>query len=414
MAFPEVGSRSTGATTAVDTTSHTITLPSGIQVGDLLLVVFSVDGNPTVTVNTGSSGSNWKKIGQASNSTVVTGAVFWKHAEGSDALVLTSSASEQSSHVCLRVVNAGPPTATSANGSSTNSDPASENALVADDYLWVATRSGDSTVVATAAPTNYSQLQTQAAAGTGGASTNTAERTVNGSSENPGTFTSNTEQWVTWTVSVPPRVMAVQTVVDAFGDGTIDTGLWSSFGASVSETGGVLRPSVTGINYAGVTSVGATNFSEKMVGCQVVDAGDQAGIPSLEVNPGELDVGDDANQVFWLISQNTAGIYKKVANVQSTLASPTYNSSAMRYFAIGCFSGNIVWLWSADGTYFRRAWTLANPFGTTSFETSLYAGIWDVGSDTVDFDNYSTWTLSVQAPFRAPSRRGVLGALLQT
>ncbi|PZM90183.1 MAG: hypothetical protein DIU79_14460, partial [Actinobacteria bacterium] len=84
---------SSGATSTSDTTSHPITLPSGIQAGDLLIVVFSVDGNPTVTAP-----ADWYKLGQASNGTAVTGAVFWKFAEGGDTLTLTTSSAEQSSH----------------------------------------------------------------------------------------------------------------------------------------------------------------------------------------------------------------------------------------------------------------------------------------------------------------------------
>jgi hypothetical protein len=208
---PVVAARNTGRTTTTNTTSHAITLPTGITAGDLLVVVFSVDGNPTVTVDTGASGNNWNKLGQASNSTTVTGAIFWKVAEGSDALTLTTSASEQSSHVSLRITghaSGTPISGTSANGSSTNSDPPNHTPPNGSNaYLWIATRSGDSTTVATAGPTTpgtFGQLQTIAAAGTNGASTNTAEYTATASSVNPGTFTSATEQWVSYTLAIEP------------------------------------------------------------------------------------------------------------------------------------------------------------------------------------------------------------------
>jgi len=208
--FPVVAARAQARTTAVDTTTHAITLPSGIAAGNLLVVVFSVDGSPTVTVNTGVSGNNWNKLGQASNTTVVTGAVFWKIAEGSDALTLTTSAAEQSSHITFRLTNAADLTGTSANGSSTNSNPPSHTpAAGSDDYYWIATRSGDSTVVATAAPANFSNLQTLAGVGTSSASTNTAERLFTGTSLDPGTFTSATEQWVSWTLAVAPPQPAI-------------------------------------------------------------------------------------------------------------------------------------------------------------------------------------------------------------
>lgn len=196
MTFPVVTWRATGRTTASNTTSHAITLPTGIVAGELLLVVFSTDGNPTVTAP-----ADWQKLGQASNGTTVTGAVFYKTAAGSDTLTITTSASEQSSHVSFRFAPGNYVLGANANGSSTNSNPPTL-ALTATDVLWIATRSGDSTVVATVAPTNYANLQTIAAAGTGGASTNTAERSLNAASEDPGTFTSATEQWVSWTIAV--------------------------------------------------------------------------------------------------------------------------------------------------------------------------------------------------------------------
>lgn len=199
-ATPVVESRSSGASAAANTTSHAITMPSGITAGDLLLIVFSNDGAGDAQINTG----GWLRLGRAVNSTVVTGAVFYKFAEGSDTATVTTSASEQSSHVVLRISGAGVPTATSANGNSTNSNPPNIDMGTSRNHLWVATRSGDSTVVASVAPTSYTNLQTQAAAGTGGASSNTAEYSTTSATEDPGTFTSATEQWVSFTVGIPP------------------------------------------------------------------------------------------------------------------------------------------------------------------------------------------------------------------
>jgi hypothetical protein len=206
---PLVESRSSGATTATDTTSHAITMPSGITAGDLLLIVFSSDG---AVRDCSISSGGWVKLDEAQNGTTVTGAVFYKIAEGADTATVTTSTAEQSSHVVFRISGAGIPISASANGSSTNSNPPNLNTGISKNYLWIASRSGDSTVVATAAPTNYSNLQTQAAAGTSGASTNTAERSLAASSEDPGTFTSATEQWVSFTIAIPSSSIGVRTM----------------------------------------------------------------------------------------------------------------------------------------------------------------------------------------------------------
>lgn len=199
-ATPVVESRSVGRTTATNTTTHTITMPSGIQTGDLLLIVFSTDGAPGVVMLS----NDWVKLDTASYGTTVTGAIFYKFATGSDSATVFTTAGEQSSHAVLRISGAGIPYAASSNGSSTNSNPPSLAMGAARNHLWVATRSGDSTVVASAAPSGYSNLQSQAAAGTGGASTNTAEYSDSDATEDPGTFTSTTEQWVSYTIGIPP------------------------------------------------------------------------------------------------------------------------------------------------------------------------------------------------------------------
>lgn len=200
--FPKVESRSTGRTTTVDTTSHVITMPSGITAGNLLVIIFSVDGIPTASIASG----GWSKLGQTSDGTnVVTQAIFYKVAAGGDTATVTTTAAEQSSHVVLNISGAGSTiTGTAASGSSTNSNPPSHDAGSAKNYLWLATRAGDSTVVATAPPTNFANLETLAAAGTGGASSNSSERLANASTLDPGTFTSATEQWVCYTIAVPP------------------------------------------------------------------------------------------------------------------------------------------------------------------------------------------------------------------
>lgn len=199
-----VRGRTTGVSAASDTTSHTITLPANIVVGETLLVVFSVDGDPTVTVDTGFSGINWVVLGQSSNSTVVTQAIVYKAvAEGGDVLRLTTSTSQQSSHISRRMANAGAIDATFANGSSTNSNPPSHTPAVGNArYLWVVTRTGDSTVQATAAPSGFRLFQTRAASGANGAVCALAERHEHLSVKDPGTFTSASEQWVSATIAV--------------------------------------------------------------------------------------------------------------------------------------------------------------------------------------------------------------------
>lgn len=205
--YPDVAATIAGAD-SVNGTSHVIsTFPSGTTAGDLLVVVYSVDGSPTCsTTSTG-----WDKIGQASNGANVTGAVFWKIATGSDSLTITTSASERGTWVIYRITGHDPSApiagSASANGSSTNSNPPNvAPAAGSGAYLWIVTRSGDANLVqATAAPTNYGALINSDESASGGAATATAWRKATASSEDPGTFTSGSEQWVSWTIAIAPE-----------------------------------------------------------------------------------------------------------------------------------------------------------------------------------------------------------------
>lgn len=179
----------------------------------MLLCVFSCDCNTgdSEYVDATAPG-DWTRggLGQNGNFNCI-GAWFWKIAEGSDALTITTSGSvgsgaQQSTHICYRITGGYSVTgsvATSTGGSNSN-PPSHTPPDGTQDYLWIVTRSGDNTVVATVAPTNFTNLLTEAANNTTGASTNTAERQFNGSVLDPGNFTSGSEQWVSWTLAVSP------------------------------------------------------------------------------------------------------------------------------------------------------------------------------------------------------------------
>lgn len=217
MAFPTTVRRATAVSATSNSTTWTPSFTWGtntaIADGESVLWVFVVacDGASTLS-ETG--GNGWTLQDNTSQGSVCHG-VFRKvtttafAASAAPGFVLGSSASEQFSGVLLAFKAGSGATinffgSTAATSSSTNSDPPNwtNNETFAVDATVVATRAGDSTVVATVAPTNYANLQTIAGGGTNGASTNTAERQINvagSGSEDPGTFTSAAEQWVAYT-----------------------------------------------------------------------------------------------------------------------------------------------------------------------------------------------------------------------
>lgn len=219
MAFPTVVARQTGSTTT-NAGTHSVTFPAGVTAGELLLAFVASDGGPIID----SSSGLWNKIaGQHRNSTNVAGAVLAKIADGSDTLTVRTrvgdaSSSEMISWVTMRISgHGGMPAGIGANGSSTNSDPpAITPPWGTQDYLFIAARMGDAQVPATAAPTNYSTLTGVTHSSVNGACVHTAERSLNASTENPGTFTSATEQWAALTIAVPPSTITAPQLVASY------------------------------------------------------------------------------------------------------------------------------------------------------------------------------------------------------
>lgn len=247
--YPIIRGISGSRTNNVNGTSHAITLPPDIQAGDLLIVIFSVDANETVSINTGVSGNNWTVLATQSNSTTVTGSIIYKVAEGGDALTLTTT-TEQSSHLVYRIANySGVPTATASTGTTNIDPPLHTPAGGTDNYLWIATRSGDSTTAATAAPSGYSFWRQADAPGTGGAATDAAVLFANGSSENPGTWTNGAVAGVSFTISIAgaaAEMTAPQDLITTSTNAGVNLN-WtapSSPGASSLETYGVWRSTV--------------------------------------------------------------------------------------------------------------------------------------------------------------------------
>ena len=349
MTAPAVAARSQARTTAVDVTSHAITLPTGIVAGNLLVVVFSSDGAPTVTAP-----AAWTKVGQLSDATnAVTGAVFWKVATGSDTLTLTTSVAEQSSHIAFRITGGASVWGISSSGSSTNSAP-TELALYGQvDHLWICTRSGDSTVVPSAAPAGMTPLTNQAAVGTLSASTSTAEATsLDSTTYTPGTFTSVTEQWVSWTLQIHPANVKSSAITESFT--TFDSNVWVPFDANSAWAGGQLVQTVP----AGAAGNAALLYSTRLdltgssAFIEVVDPGPQTATTTAHIRPLYFFTADLAAGLSFYIYRGDAYVYHDALGV---VAGPfAYNHTTMRWLKFRVTGANYYFETAPDGS----TWTV--------------------------------------------------------
>jgi len=297
-----VSAREAFVSATSDSTSWSITTAASFSAGDLCLVFVSSDGNNTISE---SGGPLWTRdTGGIANATNrVTGALFSRVASGSGTLTLslTATGSEQYSAVMLKITGTSPFLATasgstfaSSQGDSTNSDPANFNPGTSAARIWICSRHGDGLTVATAAPTNYGNLQSRTAGGASGASTNTAERSLTASSDDPGVFTSSTEQWVCLTVAVEENSSQALTP-------SLFTNSQTFHAATVAPGAITLAPSLfTGANsfYAPAVSYSGPTASKSpsTVTSEQVGLGDT--VPWT--NPGDAASSDDSYAVATL------------------------------------------------------------------------------------------------------------------
>lgn len=206
MTFPTIIARTSSETTT-NGGVHSVGLGAP-SAGELIVVISSFDGVPSfIAVDRAASGDRWhaSPLVYDSGGVSMASVVHWKVAQGSDVLTLLSEASEQCSHMAIRISgHANAVALASSNGQSTNADP--PNVAItgaAQDVLWIAASCQDSQVVASTGPAGYANLTTKAATNTTGASLSIADKAANATSDNPGAFTTAIEQWVAWAIAIP-------------------------------------------------------------------------------------------------------------------------------------------------------------------------------------------------------------------
>ena len=212
MAFPTPSAPvATGFASSV--TSMAVSMPTTVSSGDRLLAFVEVRNAGTwSTIPTG-----WSQLKlQAGGGSVGDLTIFEKIATGSEGgatATWVASAATTAEWQVMRITGAHASTASEVAGTSgdaTNANPPSLTPTGgAQNYLWIAVAAnaatGDTTGF-TAAPTNYTGLQSNGAS-SGGSTTNVASATrqLNATSEDPGTFTPTSNRfWAAATVAVYP------------------------------------------------------------------------------------------------------------------------------------------------------------------------------------------------------------------
>jgi hypothetical protein len=198
----------TSTNTTASGTSHAVTMPSGINAGDVLLY-FGCFAQPQPSLTYSGSWTNQQLTNHVLSLTnEICLAVATLVAAGGDTLTITSGATSKGAHAVYRVTGCDMSSwvqsndgCTPSEGSSANPDPPT----VADTTnftrnLWVAYMGISGTRTTTSYPANYTTAQLTQGSGSGSASTNctiaVAARILTTTSDNPGAFTmSASTEW---------------------------------------------------------------------------------------------------------------------------------------------------------------------------------------------------------------------------
>ncbi len=195
-----------------DTTSHYVNMPSTVNAGDLLIVLFSNDRTGSVTIPGG-----WTELSSDTSGPHIRVSVYYRIAagtEGGTTVNFITSAAEEAAAQVYKITNwhgtTPPEISIAATGSDASPDPSSLNPTTWDvaDTLWIAVAGqdrGDQTGTM-AYPAGYIDgTSTLSSGGTGSCRIHSAHRVLATASEDPGAFTiPASEQWVAFTIAIRP------------------------------------------------------------------------------------------------------------------------------------------------------------------------------------------------------------------
>lgn len=218
--------------------AQSITAAAGIAAGDLLLAFAAHDNSGTAL--TASAG--WTTIRETANAAVVRLGVFARIADlsGSDALTITGSANDYcASMLCIKGHGVSASTiATDIRSAITDSasgsaNPPSLDAGASGDWLWLAAAAVDLTSgeTITAMPSGYTQAHAAlaSASSTSSCALGVAFKVATAQTENPGTFTHNTQEWATCTLAIPKTTVPAAPVLTGATPGNTEVALaWTA------------------------------------------------------------------------------------------------------------------------------------------------------------------------------------------
>jgi len=232
MAFPAVQTTSQTSTSA--TTSHVYPFPSGSVSGDLLIIVCEISGGIDYTSTPGFTAAATTRVESGGTRRL---SMFYRRCDGTESGTVTfgTDANRSTNINFYRIsghhASTNPEgTSTIGTGSGAINPPSHTPSYGAEDTLWIACGSGGA---ASAAPTSYGSLLVSAAG-----FINSAQRNLNATSDDPGTFSVGSGTWAAATIAIRPSA------------GITGTGSETAPVAQIAAEGGVYRQSLSWVTIA--------------------------------------------------------------------------------------------------------------------------------------------------------------------
>jgi len=174
----------------------------------------------------------------------------------------------------------------------------------------------------------------------------------------------------------------------------LDTAIWGLVDPdNISIRGNHLniRTEAGGANFSTLYSLATYDATNSSASAQVVDAGDQE-IDSLYISPIQLEEDAD-NNVSFVITDNILYANKKVATVETTLASIDYDPETQKFFRIREKAGTTYWEYSVNQEVWTTLHSVSNPITMTAVTFVAYAGVTATESrrTVVKYDNINTY-----------------------
>jgi len=212
VAFPVVQSSVSGSSSTAATT-HDISFPSGLAVGDRLLILLGVANGDSSTL------SGWTLVHQIENmSETIRGDIFTKIADSTDVsngdVTVDIGSSAHAAWIVYRITSTSDVAGFSDFGNSSTPDPPSESSL--GDTLWISWASWEGAGTHSSYSSGYSSNQVLRT----GIDVHIAASTknLNASSDDPGAHSlSGTTNWVAGTIAIGPVPAGGSGVVSGTG-----------------------------------------------------------------------------------------------------------------------------------------------------------------------------------------------------